>query len=271
MIGALGATFPAYRKLAHLQLQVTYAYRGEVVGGMVVVLLRILLLSAVWSAAYAGRASVDGIALPDLITFVTLGNLQLVLMRPMLVWYVQRRIHEGDIALDLARPVPFLGQLFAQQVGATIGLLPFVLLSLPAAFVVGHLAPPASVGAAAAYLASLALAYLIATLIGLLMGLVAFWTVRSLGVGVIYEFATQFFGGALVPLFFFPPVLRTVADLLPFQTQVFIPVSIYLGTIADPADIARALGLQVFWIGVLSLISWFVWQHAKRVVTVYRG
>ncbi len=268
---ALGASLPAYRKLASLRLQTTFAYRGEVIGGLFVVLLRILLLSAVWTAAYAGRTTVDGVALPDLITFVTLGNLQLVFMRPMLVWYVQDQIHEGQIGLDLARPVPFLGQLFAQQVGATVGLLPFVVLSLPLAFFVGNLAPPASPVAAVAYLASLLLAYLIATLIGLLMGLVAFWTVQSLGIGVIYEFATQFFGGALVPLFFFPPLLRTVAELLPFQTQVFIPISIYLGATAEPPAIARALGLQVFWVGALAVLAWFVWQHAKRVVTIYRG
>jgi len=104
-------------------MQVAFAYRGQVIGGLLVVLLRILLLKAVWTAAYAGRSDADGVALPDLITFLTLGNLQLVLMRPMLVWYVQRRIHEGLIGLDLARPLPFLGQLFAQQVGATAGLL----------------------------------------------------------------------------------------------------------------------------------------------------
>lgn len=268
---AVASRLPAYLKLANLQMQITYAYRGEVIGGLLVVLLRILLLKAVWTAAYDGRASVDGVPLPDLITFVTLGNLQLVLMRPMLVWYLQQRIHEGQIALDLARPVPFLGQLFAQQVGATAGLVPFVVLSVPLAFLVGNLAAPASPAAAIAYLASLSLAYLISTLIGLLMGLVAFWTVQTLGVGVIYEFATQFFGGALIPLSFFPSALRTIADLLPFQTQVFIPVSIYSGAISAPADIAGALGLQLIWIAALSVIVWFVWQHAKRVVTVYRG
>lgn len=270
-MSAVLATLPAYLKLASLQAQTTYAYRGEVIGGLLIVLLRILLLSAVWTAAYAGQASVDGIPLPDVITFVTLGNLQLVLMRPMLVWYLQRRIHEGQIALDLARPVPFLGQLLAQQVGATAGALPFVALSVPLAYVFGNLAPPASPGAAIAYLASLVLAYLIATLIGLLMGLVAFWTVQSLGVGVIYEFATQFFGGALVPLIFFPPFLRILTDVLPFQTQVFIPVSIYVGATSEPAEIASALGLQLIWIAVLSLLAAFVWGYAKRVVTVYRG
>jgi ABC-2 type transport system permease protein len=270
-MSTLASTLPAYLKLASLQAQITYAYRGEVIAGLFVVLLRILLLKAIWTAVYEGRSSVEGVALPDLITFVTLGNLQLMLMRPMLVVYVQRRIHDGQIALDLARPVPLLGQLVAQQVGATAGFVPFLVAAVPLAFIVGNLAPPASSAAAIAYLASLALAYAIATLIALVMALVAFWTVETLGVGVIYEFAIQFFGGALVPLWFFPSILRTIAELLPFQAQVFIPLSIYTGAISDPAGIARALGLQLLWVAALTVIAWLLWQRAQRIITVYRG
>jgi ABC-2 type transport system permease protein len=262
---------PTYSKLAGLQLKTTFAYRSSLIGGLAIVLLRVALLKAVWTAAYADRPSVDGVALPDLLTFITLANLQLVLMRPMLVWYVQQRIHEGKIALDLVRPVPLLGQLFAQQIGATVGLVPLVLLGVPFALVLGNLAGPASVGAALAYLASLALAYLISILIGLLMGLVAFWTVQSVGVGVIYEFAIQFFGGALIPLMFFPPVLRGLADVLPFRTQLSIPVSIYTGAISRPAELAEAFALQLFWVAALTLIVAWVWRYARRVVTVQGG
>lgn len=270
MIG-VRAQVPAYRKLAGLQLKTTIAYRSSLLGGLVVVLLRIALLNAVWTAAYGGRPSVDGVELPDLLTFLTLANLQLVLMRPMLVWYIQRRIHEGQIALDLVRPVPLLGQLFAQQVGATVGLVPFVVLGVPFAMLLGNLAGPASPAAAVAYLGSLALAYLISMLIGLLMGLVAFWTVQSLGVGVIYEFATQFFGGALIPLMFFPPLLLGIARVLPFQAQVTIPVSIYTGGISGAGDLAGAFALQLFWVAALALIVGWVWRYARRVVTVHGG
>jgi ABC-2 type transport system permease protein len=267
----VAAQAPAYRKLAGLQLKTTLAYRSSLLGGLVVVLLRIALLNAVWTAAYSGRPSVDGVELPDLLTFISLANLQLVLMQPMLVWYIQRRIHEGKIALDLVRPVPLLGQLFAQQVGATVGLVPFVALGVPFAMLLGNLALPATPAAAVAYLVSLALAYLISMLIGLLMGLVAFWTVQSLGVGVIYEFAAQFFGGALIPLMFFPPLLLGIARVLPFQAQVTIPASIYTGAISGGGDLAAAFALQLFWVVALALIVGGVWRYARRVVTVQGG
>jgi ABC-2 type transport system permease protein len=265
------SALPAYAKLAQLRIQITYAYRGEVIGGLLIALLQIFLLRAVWTAVYAGRDQVEGVALTELLTFVTLANLQVLVMRSTLVWYLQRRIHEGLIGVDLVRPVPFLGQLLAQQVGATLGYLPFVIAAVPFAFVLGNLGPPASPAAAAGYLLSVLLAYAIAMLIGLLMGLVAFWTVQTLGVQVIYNFAAQFFGGALVPLYFFPALLRTIAEFLPFQAQVFIPLSIYTGSIARPDAIAQAFAVQLFWVIALGLLAWLFWQRAMRVVTVYRG
>ncbi len=267
----VASAFPAYLKLAQLRIQITYAYRGEVIGGLLIALFQIFLLRSVWTAVYAGRDSVEGVPLADLVAFVTLANLQLLVMRPTLVWYLQRRIHEGLIGVDLVRPVPFLGQLLAQQVGATVGYLPFLLAATPLAYIVGNLGPPASPVAAIAYVISVMLAYAIATLIGLLMGLVAFWTVQTLGVQVIYNFAAQFFGGALVPLWLFPPLLRAVGDVLPFQAQVFIPLSIYTGLIAGAGPIAQAFAVQLFWVGALALITWRLWQRARRVVTVYRG
>lgn len=260
-----------YLKLAQLQVAMTYAYRLQVVGSLVSSLLQIFLLKVVWTAVYDGRTSVDGVPLPELISFLTVAQLQLLAMQPMLVWYLERRIHEGQIGLDLVRPLPFLGQLLAQQVGATVGYLPILLVAIPFAFVLGSLGLPASPTAAAVYLVSFLLGYAVAMLIGLLMGLVAFWTVQTLGVAVIYRFAAQFFGGALIPLFLMPDGLRLVAELLPFQAQAHIPLSIYTGRVVEADAIVRALGLQFLWIAALGLLAWVTWQRARRIVTVYGG
>ncbi|MEP7189786.1 MAG: ABC-2 family transporter protein, partial [Roseiflexaceae bacterium] len=189
---------------------------------------------------------------------------------PMLAWHIQERIREGQIALDLARPVPFLGQLLANQVGTTAAFAPFVLLAVPLALIVGGLEPPASASAALLYLVSMALAYMVTALMGMLMGLIAFWTLQTRGVQAIYEFVSQFFAGAMVPLWFFPPLLRQVADWLPFQAQAFIPLSLYMGQVPQQG-IAGALGLQLFWVIVLFGMAWLVWQRAMRRVIIHGG
>jgi ABC-type uncharacterized transport system permease subunit len=264
------SNIPAYLQIANLWLQMAYTYRVSLAMELVGVLLKIFLLKIVWTAVYAGRATVDGVELRHVISFITLANLQMWLIFPMLAWHIQERIREGQIALDLARPVPFLGQLLANQVGTTAAFAPFMLVAVPLALIVGGMEPPASAGAALLYLISMALAYMVTALIGMLMGLIAFWTLQARGLQAIYEFVSQFFAGALVPLWFFPPALRQVADWLPFQAQAFIPLSLYMGQ-APPQGIAGALGLQLFWVAALFGIAWLIWQRAMRRVIIQGG
>ena len=265
-----GSYIPSYLQIANLWIQMAYTYRVNLAMELVGLLLKIYLLKVVWTAVYAGQGVVDGIELRHVISFVTLANLQMWLIFPMLAWHLQERISEGHIALDLARPVPFLGQLLANQVGGTVAFAPFVALALPLALFIGGLEPPASVSAALLYLVSMVLAYMVTTLLGMLMGLIAFWTLQTRGVQAIYDFVSQFFAGALVPLWFFPPALRRVADWLPFQAQAFIPLSLYMGQVPNQ-DIPAALGLQLFWAVVLFGVCWLVWQRAMRRVIIQGG
>ena len=264
------ANLPAYLQIASLWPQMAYTYRVNLAFDLVRLLLKVYLLKVVWTAVYAGRGVVDGVELNQLIAFITLAQLQVWVMFPLVAPYIQERVHEGQIALDLARPVPFLGQLLAHQAGATASWVPFVLLAVPLAFFVGGIVPPASPAAGLLYLVSLVLAYLVAVLLGMVIGLTSFWTLQTRGVMAIYDFANQFFTGALVPLWFFPPLLRRIADLLPFQAQAFIPLSIYTGQV--PArEMPGALGLQMVWVVVLFTMSWLMWRRAMRRVVVQGG
>jgi ABC-type uncharacterized transport system permease subunit len=266
-----GRNIPAYLQIGALRIQMAYMYRSNIAIQLVGLLLKVFLLKMIFVAVYAGRETVGGIALPEVITFVTLANLQAFLIFPLVIGlYVRERLREGQIALDLARPAPFLGQLLAHQAGATAASFPFVVLALPVAALLGGIQAPQSFAAALLYLLSLGLAYLVAVMMGLIIGLVAFWTTEIDGVLTIYQFANQFFGGVLVPLWFFPPVLRRLAELLPFQAQTFIPLSIYTGQLAGGPAI-EAIALQVFWVIALSGVAWVVWQRAMQRVVIQGG
>jgi ABC-2 type transport system permease protein len=264
------SNLPAYLQIVSLLTQTAFAYRVELVVELAGLLLKVFLLRVVWTAVYAGRTEVDGVPLEEVIGFMTLANLQLFLMASWIAGYLYDRIRQGLIALDLARPVPFMGQLMAYQVGGTVALLPFLLVAAPLAFLVGGLQLPASPIAAALYLVSLLLAYLVSTLIAMLIGLVAFWTTEIWGIRTIVDFVSQFFSGALVPLWFFPPLLREVAGWLPFQAQAYLPLTIYLGRTTGLAALGL-LGLQLFWVLLLGGCVALVWRRAMRRVVVQGG
>ena len=260
-----------YGQLALAQTRAALSYRSEAIASVGVVALRVGLLVYVWEAAFASQTTHDGQALRGVITAVTLGNLQLLLIRPMLVWHVQRRVHDGHIAADLVRPTPFLGQLMSYQIGATAAMLPFVFIAFMMAIALGLVAPPASLSGLILYVPSLLLAYLISALIGMILAVTSFWTVQAVGLAVINEFASQFFGGALIPLILLPAELAAIAAVLPFASQVSVPVSIYTGTLTQTTSIAIALCVQGLWVVALALMTLFIWRAARRNVAIHGG
>lgn len=264
------SALPTYMKIASLTSQVAYTYRFNLLLQLVGLLLQIFLLRVVWTAIYANNASVEGVDLESLLTYLTIANLQLWVVFPEGGEILQHRVREGKIALDLARPVSLVGQLISQGVGFTLGLLPLLLAVTPIAFFVGVLRAPSTLEAGAAYILSLLLAYAVIVSIGLLLGMVSFWTMETTGMWAIYRFANLFFSGGLVPLWLFPEPLRTIAGLLPFQTQANIPVSIYVGRLTG-VDTLRALLVQCVWIVLLAILVRFVWSRAMRRVVIQGG
>jgi ABC-2 type transport system permease protein len=266
----LGINMPAYLQIVALWSQNILVYRVDFAFRVLGILLKVYLLKTIWTAVYAGRSMVDGVELRELIAFITLAQFQVWVMYPVIAEYLQDQVQSGKIALDLARPAPFLGQLLAHQVGRTLAYLQFVLPALPFAFMLGAFVPPVSLFAGLLYLFSLGLGYLVSVLLGMLIGLASFWAMRIWGVIDIYSFTNQFFSGALVPLWFFPAWLRQMADLLPFQAQAFIPLAIYTGQVREH-EVAAALGIQTAWVVLLFMLVWIVWRRAMRRVVVQGG
>ena len=261
---------PAYLRIAAMWPKIAYAYRLNLLLWLLGTVLQIYLLRVVWTAVYAGREGPVEMPLDQLVAYLTLANLQMFVTFPMIANQLENRIREGQIAIDMARPVPFLGQMLAQQVGASVGLAPFALLALPLAYFLGNVVLPPTPQAALLYVVSFALSYAILTEIGLMLGLIAFWTVESWAFNAIFRFVNQFFAGGLVPLWLFPDTLRALAQLLPFQTQAHIPISIYLGQMAG-FDALRGLAVLAFWVVALYVFAQMAWRGAMRRVVVQGG
>ncbi|GAB3418079.1 ABC transporter permease [Flindersiella endophytica] len=268
----------AYGGLAALQARTVLTYRADYLFGLVGVLLQVFLLKVVWTAVYAqagsDRIAVNGgsaqITLSMQIAYATLASLQYWLLSPWSFTTTHYRIRDGKIAIDLLRPLRFLEQTLAGQVGATVAMLPFVLVALPLAVLIGGAQAPESVMSGLAYAGALVLAYTISTLVNAVVGLVPFWTLEVQGIFMIYRMLAQFLAGALVPLWFMPDWLRTIAEWLPFQATTYTPMAVYLGQV-EGVDVFGALALQLFWCVVLWFLLRIIWSRALRRVVVQGG
>lgn len=268
--------FGAYAAVGRMRFQTVLVYRSDFVIALVVLLLQIFALRVLWTAVYDGRENVAGngdagqIGLSTQIAYATLAALQFWLFNSWAASPIPQRIREGKIAIDLSRPIGLLQQGIAGSVGATIALVPFAVLALPFALLVGRAAAPASGSALVGYVLATLVAYAIATLLTTLTAMIGFWTLETGGFILSYRVFAQFFAGALVPLWFMPDWMRAVAEVLPFQATTYAPVAIYLGQV-DGSAIWTTIGLQLVWVGVLWLLLRLVWSRALRRVVVQGG
>ena len=256
--------------LARMQARTVLTYRVDYLNGLIGLLLQVFLLRVVWTTVYGSHHSVSGVPLDTMLAYVTLASVQSGLFNPWAFTLIPERVREGRVGADLARPVGFVAQVVASQVGRTVAMAPFAVLALPFAVLLAGTAAPASAPDAVLYVVSLALGYAVTTLLSLLFGLITFWTLEIGGVFLIYRMVSQFLSGALVPLWFMPGALRTTAQLLPFQATTYTPTALYLGRL-DTAGAAESLAVQAVWIVVLWLVTRLVWSRALHKVVVQGG
>ncbi len=259
-----------YAHVARMGARINFAYRSNVIFQLANVLFQVYLLKVVWTAVYLQSGNINHVQLQSIISYLTLANLQTWVLTPTITDVLQDRIRTGDIALDITKPISLPGLLIAQQFGASLSLLPFAIITLPLAWLVGGMQAPASFTSLIFYIISFLLAYGIVALMGLLMGLISLWTFEVTGIQLIYRFINQLFAGVLIPLWLFPSALRTIANFLPFQAVAFLPVSIYLGQLQG-RDILRVFIIQIFWLTLLFFLAQWTWTRAQRYMIIQGG
>lgn len=260
----------AARSIAVGRVRIALTHRMNALSLSVGALLQIALVNAIWRAAYASSPTPHGRPLDSLLVYVTVAGLHAWLMSESVVMYMQVRISQGTFIFDLLRPVGYLSQMAAQQIGFVGASLMFLVPALPFAIILGALRLPDGAVAGASYGLSLVLGLAVHTLLSLLIGLSGFWTIQVDSASLLYRVISQFLAGTFAPLSMFPGWLRTVAELLPFQSTTYIPVAVYTGDITG-RPLLEAVGLQLWWVLLLSAVVYGVWRRAARKVVVQGG
>jgi ABC-2 type transport system permease protein len=260
---------PAWWELIRITARQFVAFRMNLVFTALIFMIQLYVTRSIWEAVYAGRSEVDGVGADTLLVYLTIAALGGWFMPSMTAWTIQERVLSGDIALDLVRPFAYLKQVLAQDIGMAWGYAPTLVVFVPAALLVGSLAPPSLVNFLL-YLVSFALGFLVSSLIGMHIGLLAFWLQQVNGIRAIVAVLTGFLSGALVPLWLMPDGVRLVFQLLPFQAMAFLPASIYSGQ-ATGREALEPLAIQLLWIGLLLVTVRWVWKRAQDRIVIHGG
>lgn len=236
-------------------------------------LLYLIVVYFLWDAIYASSDTdvVNGMTFNDTLIYLVLATALFNFMEMYTVWEIGRAIQSGKIVLDLLKPMEYRRYLFWSYSGSFI--TQFFLTFLPtfiAVAVVTHGAIHLGINLLF-FVLSVVMAVSINYSIDFLVGTICLYTESIWGINIMKQVIVLLLSGATVPLAFFPETLKRVVYFLPFQSIYNAPLSLLLDGNPQPQKVLTTLGMQLFWVISMTLLSKLFWKVSLRQITVNGG
>ncbi|MBI3658898.1 ABC-2 family transporter protein [Candidatus Acetothermia bacterium] len=262
-----------YLALFQKSFQRMTAYRGATIAGVLTNFFFGLLRAYVFIAVYqaSGRAYIGGYSLRDAVTYTALTQALIASINLWSWWEVLRLIRSGDITTDLTKPYHFFSSWLARDLGRAMFQLIFrgapILIFFPLFF---ELTWPGSLLHWAFALLSILLAIMISFTWRFFVNLAAFWFVDAMGIGRFAYLTMTFMSGFTVPVAYFPDWLKFAVNLTPMPSMVNTPIEVYLGIVRG-TDLWVALGVQIFWFVLMTLLCEFLYRRGVQKLIIQGG
>ncbi|UYO01007.1 MAG: ABC-2 family transporter protein [Devosia sp.] len=261
-------SYPAFTATA---FQSRLAYRNQVWANAFGDLVNIFARIALWTAAYAGMATVDGVTLPEMVTYAVLVGSLLRWDHSQLLHDIGDAVRTGDVSIYLLRPLHYPLAVMASHVGHYVFEL--VTIVLPVVIIVGltvGVLPPASLFHGVMFVAYWINSWLIMFCLAAICGLLAFWLLTAFSLEWFLTGILLLASGLVVPMWFLPPALAASFSYLPFAWGFYYPAAVYLGKL-DPMASVLHLGIGIGWLAILALCLAWLWSKARHRMIVQGG
>lgn len=231
--------------------------------------IQLMIVWFVWSAVYASTANAEiaGYTFSAIIAYSCIGIMIRSYTHTSVEFYVEHEVRTGAIGALLIKPINYPLYCLARELGAVVFLLASRVPLLIYAFFMLNLPLPTN----ALFFVSAVLGYFVNYQIAFLTAIWAFWTTGKIwGLRLARLIISEIASGAVVPLTFFPIFIRSVFELLPFQTVYYIPILIYLGKLKGLTALG-AITIQLTWCILLFIIAYYVWKITVRKLIIQGG
>jgi ABC-2 type transport system permease protein len=228
-----------------------------------------LIFAYFWRAIYSGTDQIAGLGFQQVLNYALIALFIERISPSSLLSYIGDTMQQGEIGLELLRPLDLQLSQFARMMVQCFLLalinLPLLLLG----FLLG-LQLPVDPLTWMVFLITLLLAFGIRFVYDWAFSCLGFYTTDTWGLTFLQYGILRFFSGTLLPIPMMPALLQNIALVLPFAQTIYLPVGILSGTI--PLDQAPAAWIgQALWLIGLTIFSRWVFHRAVRLVTVQGG
>lgn len=272
----MSAAVLPYLTLARLTLLRLMAYRMRFVTGIATYAIFVGGQWFIWKAIYEARgpgAELGGLTLAQLTTYLAVGYIARAAYFTNLDGEIAGRFQNGDVTIDLLKPISPLGHWLSLAVGECLFRVLFFALPMACVLVpVFGVMPPAGDGWWQFPLLFL-LAFLINHELNVAAGIACFFLEDVTALTSLKRNLIMLLSGLMVPLHLLPGTFAAAVSWLPFATISYWPVMAYVGELGqhgNPAFAQVAL-VGLGWLAVLHLGNRLLWARARNRLEVQGG
>jgi ABC-2 type transport system permease protein len=255
-------------------LEERLVYRADFAFATLMRFLPIVTQIFLWGAIYANAPTekMNGYSYGDMVAYYLLAMVgRAFSSMPGLASGIARDVRDGTIKKFLTQPIDMLGYLFWHRVAHK---LVYYLVATGPFVLVFYLCRDYFTGwpdglTIAAWVASLAMAFLMGFLIESLIGLISFWFLEVTSLLFIYMMINYFLSGHMIPLDWLGEFGEAVA-YLPFKYLAYFPAAIMLGHYS-PTELAVELGIELCWVIGLLIANRIVFARGVRRYGAFGG
>jgi ABC-2 type transport system permease protein len=259
----------AYRSSARMALRSLLAYQTSFLFGLLASAFAVLSMLYLWRSVLAAGPR-HGFGWPQMKAYLLVAFVAGSLVSSYTDYRMANRIRQGDVALDLVRPVDYQWVRFAESLGfAVYEAGTAIAVAVTAAVLFGGVPPP-DPDTLGLFLLSALLVVPLRFGVVYASGLLVFWTQNYVGVQAARIALITLFSGALVPLAFLPGWLQAISVFLPFAGMASTPALLFSGLLHGSAA-TTAVAVQAAWSVGLWWLARAVWSTAARKLTVHGG
>lgn len=224
-----------------------------------------------WKFVFQKQETLAGFTMEEMTTYVIVARMLSSQFGGGINMEFAQWIYEGNIAVELLRPVSLFFTLFAKRVGEFVFFILFK--GIPITILCTWLlkgAPPRSAEGFLLFTVSVCISIGIMFFMEFFVGLCSFYTYGYWGLALTKSALLTILSGGIVPFALMPGWLGRFLDYMPFAGMVSVPANIYLGRYA-PSEAVRYMGLQVLWVIILYCGVRLFYGHAMKKVVVQGG
>ncbi|EOO08758.1 ABC transporter permease [Bacillus cereus] len=91
------------------------------------------------------------------------------------------------------------------------------------------------------------------------LGLLSFWTDKTMALSAVWESFHYVFSGSFAPISMFPEFMQSIIYYTPFPYIIGFPVEILLGNIYEE-ELWKGLSIQFFWVIFFIILQRIIWR-----------